>query len=159
MHRQPEHVIQFLFSELGTTGSVDGEKRLVIKGRFQQKQLENVLRRYIGMNMHSYSEHPLADSLSSGIRHMQDLQVPRHAPYKGEPTLFHGLRSLRVKTLRQRHQDWFPGASGEETEKGPIVFASVLCFLLLAYRLRSIYFTERERKKIYRLAPRRDEVH
>jgi len=47
MHRQPEHVIQFLFAELGTTGSVDGEKRLVIKGRFQPKQLENVLRRYI----------------------------------------------------------------------------------------------------------------
>jgi len=47
MHRQPDHVIQFLFAELGTTGSVDGEKRLVIKGRFQPKQLENVLRRYI----------------------------------------------------------------------------------------------------------------
>jgi translation initiation factor 2 subunit 2 len=47
MHRQPEHVIQFIFAELGTTGSVDGEKRLVIRGRFQQKQLENVLRRYI----------------------------------------------------------------------------------------------------------------
>ena len=48
MHRQPEHVIQFLFAELGTTGSVDGSGRLVIKGRFQQKQIENVLRRYIG---------------------------------------------------------------------------------------------------------------
>jgi len=48
MHRQPDHVIQFLFSELGTTGSVDGAGRLVIKGRFQQKQIENVLRRYIG---------------------------------------------------------------------------------------------------------------
>jgi len=47
MHRQPEHVIQFLFSEMGTTGSVDGSGRLVIKGRFQQKQVENVLRRYI----------------------------------------------------------------------------------------------------------------
>lgn len=45
---QPEHVIQFLFSEMGTTGSVDGAGRLVIKGRFQQKQVENVLRRYIG---------------------------------------------------------------------------------------------------------------
>jgi translation initiation factor 2 subunit 2 len=49
MHRQPEHVIQFLFAEMGTTGSVDGAGRLVIKGRFQQKQVENVLRRYIGM--------------------------------------------------------------------------------------------------------------
>ncbi|CDR41467.1 RHTO0S06e02124g1_1 [Rhodotorula toruloides] len=47
MHRQPEHVIQFLFAELGTNGSVDGSSRLVIKGRFQQKQIENVLRRYI----------------------------------------------------------------------------------------------------------------
>ncbi|KDN47595.1 hypothetical protein RSAG8_03385, partial [Rhizoctonia solani AG-8 WAC10335] len=47
MHRQPDHVIQFLFAELGTTGSVDGSQRLVIKGRFQPKQLENVLRRYI----------------------------------------------------------------------------------------------------------------
>ena len=48
MKRHDEHVTQFLFAELGTSGSVDGSKRLVIKGRFQQKQLENVLRRYIG---------------------------------------------------------------------------------------------------------------
>ena len=48
MKRTDEHVIQFLFAELGTTGSVDGSRRLVIKGRFQQKQIENVLRRYIG---------------------------------------------------------------------------------------------------------------
>ncbi|TDL27869.1 eukaryotic translation initiation factor 2 beta [Rickenella mellea] len=47
MRRPPEHVIQYLFSEMGTTGSVDGAGRLVIKGRFQQKQVENVLRRYI----------------------------------------------------------------------------------------------------------------
>ncbi|KAG0204715.1 hypothetical protein BGX28_003420 [Mortierella sp. GBA30] len=47
MHRQPEHVIQFLFAELGTSGSIDGSQRLVIKGRFQQKQIEAVLRRYI----------------------------------------------------------------------------------------------------------------
>ncbi|TPX60115.1 hypothetical protein PhCBS80983_g01978 [Powellomyces hirtus] len=47
MHRQPDHVIQFLFAELGTTGSIDGNQRLVIKGRFQQKQIENVLKRYI----------------------------------------------------------------------------------------------------------------
>ncbi|KAJ4576706.1 translation initiation factor eIF-2 beta subunit, variant 2 [Exophiala dermatitidis] len=47
MNRNDEHVIQFLFAELGTSGSVDGSKRLVIKGRFQQKQIENVLRRYI----------------------------------------------------------------------------------------------------------------
>ncbi|MCJ1311906.1 hypothetical protein MMC25_005579 [Agyrium rufum] len=47
MKRTDEHVTQFLFAELGTNGSVDGSRRLVIKGRFQQKQIENVLRRYI----------------------------------------------------------------------------------------------------------------
>jgi translation initiation factor 2 subunit 2 len=52
MKRSDEHVTQFLFAELGTSGSVDGSKRLVIKGRFQQKQIENVLRRYIG-TLHS----------------------------------------------------------------------------------------------------------
>lgn len=48
MKRSDDHVMQFLFAELGTSGSVDGARRLVIKGRFQQKQIENVLRRYIG---------------------------------------------------------------------------------------------------------------
>jgi len=47
MHRQPEHVIAFMLAEMGTTGSVDGGGRLVIKGRFMPKQVENVLRRYI----------------------------------------------------------------------------------------------------------------
>jgi len=48
MHREPQHVISFLLVEMGTTGSVDGSGRLVIKGKFQQKQIENILRRYIG---------------------------------------------------------------------------------------------------------------
>ncbi|XP_064598895.1 eukaryotic translation initiation factor 2 subunit 2-like [Liolophura sinensis] len=47
LHRQPKHVLAFLLAELGTSGSVDGNNQLIIKGRFQQKQIENVLRRYI----------------------------------------------------------------------------------------------------------------
>jgi len=47
MNRSEEHVTSYLFAELGTSGSVDGSRRLVIKGRFQQKMIENVLRRYI----------------------------------------------------------------------------------------------------------------
>ncbi|KAI0024248.1 domain found in IF2B/IF5-domain-containing protein [Xylariomycetidae sp. FL0641] len=47
MNRSEEHVTAYLFAELGTSGSVDGSRRLVIKGRFQQKQIENVLRKYI----------------------------------------------------------------------------------------------------------------
>lgn len=47
LKRTDEHVTQYLFAELGTSGSVDGSRRLVIKGRFQAKQLEQVLRNYI----------------------------------------------------------------------------------------------------------------
>ncbi|KAI0164367.1 domain found in IF2B/IF5-domain-containing protein [Hypoxylon sp. FL1284] len=47
MKRSEEHVTAYLFAELGTSGSADGSRRLTIKGRFQQKQIENVLRKYI----------------------------------------------------------------------------------------------------------------
>lgn len=47
MKRTDEHVTAYLFAELGTNGSTDGSRRLVIKGRFQQKQIENVVRKYI----------------------------------------------------------------------------------------------------------------
>lgn len=55
MKRTDEHVTSYLFAELGTSGSVDGSRRLVIKGRFQQKQIENVLRRYISESTHQVS--------------------------------------------------------------------------------------------------------
>ena len=47
LKRQHKHVLQFLMAELGTTGSIDGNQCLIVKGRFQQKHFENVLRKYI----------------------------------------------------------------------------------------------------------------
>jgi len=47
LHRQPKHLLSFLFAELGTSGAIDGNNQLIMKGRFQQKHIENVLRRYI----------------------------------------------------------------------------------------------------------------
>ncbi|XP_023164399.1 eukaryotic translation initiation factor 2 subunit 2 [Drosophila hydei] len=47
LHRLPKHLLDFLLAELGTSGSMDGNQQLIIKGRFQPKQIENVLRRYI----------------------------------------------------------------------------------------------------------------
>jgi translation initiation factor 2 subunit 2 len=47
MHRQPEHVMAFLLAELGTSGSLDGQQRLVVKGRFAPKVFEGILRRYV----------------------------------------------------------------------------------------------------------------
>jgi translation initiation factor 2 subunit 2 len=48
VNRKPDHVLAFVLAELGTTGSIGGDNKLIIKGRFQSKQLENVLRKYIG---------------------------------------------------------------------------------------------------------------
>ena len=74
MKRTDEHVMQFLFAELGTNGSVDGNRRLVIKGRFQQKQIENVLRRYIGMytacSLHVRTILTIVQSSMSPARHV-----------------------------------------------------------------------------------------
>jgi len=47
LHRQPKHLLMFLLAELGTSGTVDGTNQLIIKGKFQQKHIENVLKRYI----------------------------------------------------------------------------------------------------------------
>ena len=48
MTRQPDHVVAFVLAEVGSTGSIDGSGRLVIRGRFQPKHIENILRNYIG---------------------------------------------------------------------------------------------------------------
>ncbi|KAL2922665.1 Eukaryotic translation initiation factor 2 subunit beta [Bienertia sinuspersici] len=46
MHRQPEHVMGFVLAEMGTTGSLDGQQRLVVTGRFSPKNFEGILRCY-----------------------------------------------------------------------------------------------------------------
>lgn len=46
MHRPHEHVTQYMMAELGTTGTLDGQQRLIIKGRFLPKVFEGVLRHY-----------------------------------------------------------------------------------------------------------------
>merc|ERR1711971_1230635 len=39
LHRQPKHLLAFLFAELGTSGAIDGSNQLIMKGRFQQKHI------------------------------------------------------------------------------------------------------------------------
>ncbi|CAM9220544.1 unnamed protein product [Heterosigma akashiwo] len=47
MKRNPEHVFQFVVSELGTEGSIDGKQQLVLRGRLYPKYIESLLRKYI----------------------------------------------------------------------------------------------------------------
>ncbi|RZC63421.1 hypothetical protein C5167_025184 [Papaver somniferum] len=34
MHKEPEHVMKFLLTQMGTTGYLDAQQRLVVKGKF-----------------------------------------------------------------------------------------------------------------------------
>ena len=47
LKRPMEHVQCFVLAELGTTGNNDAQQRLIIRGRFQQLQIENILKKYI----------------------------------------------------------------------------------------------------------------
>eukprot|EP00349_Pseudokeronopsis_sp_Brazil_P004713 CAMPEP_0202966640 /NCGR_PEP_ID=MMETSP1396-20130829/11185_1 /ASSEMBLY_ACC=CAM_ASM_000872 /TAXON_ID= /ORGANISM="Pseudokeronopsis sp., Strain Brazil" /LENGTH=237 /DNA_ID=CAMNT_0049690795 /DNA_START=8 /DNA_END=721 /DNA_ORIENTATION=+ len=47
MARSPDHVFQFFMAELGTEGSIDGSKQLIIRGKFAAKYIESLLRKYI----------------------------------------------------------------------------------------------------------------
>ena len=55
---------------MGTTGSVDGAGRLVIKGRFQQKQIENVLRRYMGQYLFILEKNYNSQTLSLPVEYV-----------------------------------------------------------------------------------------
>ena len=44
--------MQYLLAEMGTSGSVDGTDQLILKGKFQVKHFEQVLRKYISEFLH-----------------------------------------------------------------------------------------------------------
>ena len=47
LQRAEEHALAFFVAELGAEGALDGQHRLVLRGRFQDKQLLSLLKTYI----------------------------------------------------------------------------------------------------------------
>lgn len=47
LNRSTDHVSSFVFAELGTTGSLDANRCLVIRGRYLAKHIEVLIRHYI----------------------------------------------------------------------------------------------------------------
>jgi len=45
--RKQEHVVQFFLAEMNTTGNLDGSHNLLLRGRWRNKQVESLLRKYI----------------------------------------------------------------------------------------------------------------
>jgi len=46
LNRKQEHLMLFIFAELGTTGNMDAGGQLILKGKFQAKAMEKVLKLY-----------------------------------------------------------------------------------------------------------------
>ncbi|KAI3879664.1 hypothetical protein MKX03_011990 [Papaver bracteatum] len=46
MQWEPEHFMNFLLTEMGTSGSLDGQQRLVVKGWFTPEDFRRILQRY-----------------------------------------------------------------------------------------------------------------
>jgi len=68
LKRAPKHLLTFLLAELGTSGSVDGNNCLIIKGRFQQKHIESVLRKYIKEYVTCHTCHSAETELQKDTR-------------------------------------------------------------------------------------------
>lgn len=47
IHRDPTHVMTFILEELSVNGSLDGTKRLIIRGRYPPSAIESVARKYV----------------------------------------------------------------------------------------------------------------
>jgi len=47
INRDPEHVFQFVITELGTEASINGTGGLLLKGKYLPKYIESLLRKYI----------------------------------------------------------------------------------------------------------------
>ena len=47
LSRPQEHLFAFILAELGTSGNIDGQQNLIIKGRLTSKHIEGLLRKYI----------------------------------------------------------------------------------------------------------------
>ncbi len=70
LNRPNEHLMKFFLTDLGTEGSLNESKSLILKGRFSSKQIEPILRKYIQKfvscdNCHSLNTNIRKDKINS----------------------------------------------------------------------------------------------
>jgi translation initiation factor 2 subunit 2 len=47
LNRPTDHLFQFIIAELGTEGSIGGENQVLLKGRYNNKHVESLLKKYV----------------------------------------------------------------------------------------------------------------
>ena len=95
------------------SGSIDANSALIIKGRFQQKQIESVLRSYISKRTNDLERENTNVSLFRGVRYLQDLPFSRY--HSAERRTFDRslLQHVPLTIFRHRHQDGLSSSSGQ----------------------------------------------
>lgn len=131
MHRAPDHVITYLLAELGTSGSLDGQARLIVKGRFLPKVFEGILRRYINdyviCNMCKSADTLLHKENRLYILRCQAVRCASLVPRcRLALTRLRPACAVRCLAIRVGHQVWLRRA------RGPPQNRSVSCALLTA---------------------------
>eukprot|EP01012_Entosiphon_sulcatum_P053671 TRINITY_DN738_c0_g1_i1.p1 TRINITY_DN738_c0_g1~~TRINITY_DN738_c0_g1_i1.p1 ORF type:complete len:202 (-),score=39.47 TRINITY_DN738_c0_g1_i1:155-760(-) len=71
MNRQIDHLLAFILAELGTSGSIDANNCLILKGRFTPKQVEGLLRKYIA----EYVQCAMCHSLDTKLNRDQSTRL------------------------------------------------------------------------------------
>ena len=121
MHRAPDHVITYLLAELGTSGSLDGQARLIVKGRFLPKVFEGILRRYINdyviCNMCKSADTLLHKENRLYILRCQAVRTPPLLVTQARALLTPGLPNVlmcavRRLAIRFGHQVWLRCSRG-----------------------------------------------
>merc|ERR1712047_218183 len=93
LHRQPKHLLAFLFAELGTSGAIDGSNQLIMKAKAHRKRVETV---------------------HQGVRNLSHLQIAGHDPEQGDAVVLLAMHDLPLLLQRADHQDRFPGCHRQE---------------------------------------------
>lgn len=71
LNRDAEHIYKFILSELGTDGSLNNQGRLTLKGNFNVKQIETILKKYIAI----YKQCKVCKSSETTIVHEPHLRM------------------------------------------------------------------------------------
>ena len=71
INRDKEHLQQYILCELNTEGSIDGNSYLILKGNYNQKNIENLLRKYVSL----YVQCTLCRSINTNLKKDQSTRL------------------------------------------------------------------------------------
>ena len=129
---QFQHLLAFLFAELGTSGAIDGSNQLIMKGRFSILAKSSHDTCCVPREISAEAYRECAETVHQGVCHlphmqvppstihawslnMIQLQIPGHDPEQGDEVVLPAVHDLPLLLQCPDHQDRFPGDAPEFT--------------------------------------------